>query len=267
MFDDIITFGVSVSDRTIIHEFLHAATQSGFKRNYAFSGFSKDVAPYSSHMSKNQMFDEVVIEYLALEIYNRRSEKQTIINKKDSNSDYRVLFEPMKAFIDKEMGNIKDAQMAHEELSQKPDSAFEKMLTAMKNALNIKEMPTNPADYFSAIIGEENFNKIALMCNEVMSLSYPANITEITMLDGTVSNDKWDINQMSKIYADIMSDELKGLTKDVSNRNRTKLHDFVDNIKSIPSTLRDAFNTGERNMDEINRHMNNTHHQDDNMSM
>ena len=148
-----VAFGINPSDLVLIHEFVHSVDSSGFEKGHREKGGT----PYSSQYRENQMFNEVITDYFAVQMFNARNArgKGNIINGKGFTSSYSQLFEIMDGFLSAYMPELKETRL--------------------------REFP---AEEFMRVVGESQFENIAILCNEVMGLNHNRTILDIAELSG-----------------------------------------------------------------------------------
>jgi len=139
-----IRLGSNALDWVIIHEFIHIVVDSGFQKDNR-EKLPKEQAPYSNHLTKNQMFDEVITDYFTGLIWQDRKDKgiQAITSDDRFFSSYSSLFPIMNNFIKSSLRELKTSLISD-----------------------------NSSKRFSEMVGEERFGKIALLCNNAYTLLY-----------------------------------------------------------------------------------------------
>lgn len=145
--DGCIYFGIRPDDITILHEFVHQVEDQGFEKNH------KDWVKltYAEEMRQNQIFNEVITDYFAMLMKKQRlaEGKSNIVCNTDKESLYSLLFEKMEKFLQAYLPELK--------------------------AVRLRE---HPAEEFARIIGQENFNSLSILCNELIAVKHDLEVCE-----------------------------------------------------------------------------------------
>ncbi|MBQ7973475.1 MAG: hypothetical protein IJ295_00765 [Clostridia bacterium] len=148
-----VYFGIMPSDEVVLHEFIHAVDQVGFEKGRCKKGKTL----YSKVFQEYQIFNEVVTDYLATLMYRKlQSNNQEIVSQKDFISGYSLLFDVMEKFILSYLPELKETRL--------------------------REFP---AEEFMRVIGEKQFEEIALLCNEIIACNHDKCIMEYAQETGT----------------------------------------------------------------------------------
>ena len=157
-----ITLGINPSDIVLIHEFVHSVDSSGFEKGHR----ERRATPYSSQYRENQMFNEVITDYFAVQMFNARKAKgkEDILCGKSFKSSYSKLFEVMDSFLLAYMPELKETRL--------------------------REFP---AEEFMRVVGESQFETISVLCNELISLNHDRTVLDIVGLSGVKGQELGDL--------------------------------------------------------------------------
>jgi len=189
--NDEVTFGVMPSDEVILHEFVHALDKAGFEKGH----FEMASTEYSGQYRMYEEFNEVVTDYFAVLMYNERARnrKPVMVNGNGFNSLYSQLFDIMGSFISSYLPELKETRLRE-----------------------------YPAEEFMRVIGKEEFENIATLCNELIALSHDRNALEIISLSDTKEL------------------ELDGILTGVKN-NQSKIRQLINIVTSHSQELANKF--------------------------
>lgn len=134
-----IYFCIKPSDETLLHEFVHEVDNIAFEKDHK----NWVTAIYTDQIRQNQMFNEVITDYFAMLMKKQReyNGKPSIISDGKDESEYSYLFGKMGKFLNNYLPELKE--------------------------IRLREYP---AEEFARIIGQENFNMIAMLSNELIAL-------------------------------------------------------------------------------------------------
>ncbi len=146
--NNVVHFGTFPDDVTILHEYVHIVDSCGFEKGHNM----KSQGHYSNQYRENEMFNEVVTEYFAKKMFEKRVAlgKDCIVNCGDIGSEYRKLFPIMDGFLARYLPELKETRLRE-----------------------------YPAEEFTRLIGQQEFSNISSLCNELYALSHDSNLREI----------------------------------------------------------------------------------------
>ena len=153
-----IYLGIRPGDETVLHEFVHEVENVGFE-----DGESECVKLFYTDATRHyEMFNEVITDYIAVLINKQRIKdgKQKIVGGKEFDSSYSELFGVMGKFLDSYLPELKETRMRE-----------------------------YPAEEFQRVIGQKNFETIAVLCNELIALKNDLEVCKGLQGDGYTISD------------------------------------------------------------------------------
>ena len=167
-----VYFCTNPDDDTLLHEFVHQVDEAGFEKH------NKDwvKATYSDKLRQNEMFNEIITDYFStLMKEQRRAEgRPCIINAEGKESLYSELFVKMGKFLDAYLPELK--------------------------AVRLRKYP---AEEFKRIIGQNNFNVLAMICNELIALKHDQDVFVSLQENDEDLNDVMDQGNNVYLYGSV----------------------------------------------------------------
>jgi len=201
-----VYFAINPSDHTILHEFVHEVDNIGFEKGH----FEFEQSFYSSELRQNQMFNEVINDYFAslMDQQRRKDGRPHMVCDNEFSSEYSRLFKIMGKFLDAYLPELK--------------------------AVRLREYP---AEEFMRIIGKKNFEKIALLCNEVIALKSDIYTCNMAKEDEMNLNDLVEESGF-KFYGslDFFVKQMQGISQ-VADKNLQKYLKRALNRQSISKKI------------------------------
>lgn len=200
-----------LTDDTVIHEFGHAVTQGGFVKD----------DPLVASDDKYDVLEEVVNDWLAFLIDEERrvQNKPAIISYNKTKSTYSVLFPVMKDFLNTYLPELKKIRLSE-----------------------------NPVEGFIRILGKDNFDQLATLCdtylkqnanlkicNEGDKMCLPVgeiikDLNEKFQYNGTIS-DSLHLKQIVNDELDKTAIDLYRLSQKVANIKKSQTFEQVQPLQ------------------------------------
>lgn len=211
--DGTVSFGISPSDLVVLHEFIHAVDGAGFEKGHREKGKTE----YSNQFRENEMFNEVITDYFAVIMYNERARngKGVIVNSESFESSYSQLFGIMDKFLSSYLPELKETR--------------------------IREYP---AEEFMRVIGKNQFENIAVLCNEMIELSHDRNILDIAEISGIKKQELSELlqgvtNNQSRIrqFINLIGRNSEQLASKLQSKNSPHLQRFAQLLYGTSNTI------------------------------
>ncbi len=196
--------GTELGDSTVIHEFVHALTNTNLINR---EKEDENVADKEIPFAKYEMLNEVITDFLAVEIFKLRQQKQRslIVSSESIESGYSIIYPILDKF-------------------------FVKYLAAIKASV----MSPSPMHALSVYMGKENLDRLAAFCNQIIYYATDVNLVKVMKKynfkwDGVVAQVKQECLRKNKAK-DCQENAAESLTKKVSQARGVTLTEQEDLI-------------------------------------